>query len=295
MAAIEQLAYLVFDVRDLAEWEAFATEVLGLTIGERFDGGFTLRNDEHRHRFIVVSGERDDCVTVGLSVADGAALDAFEAHLAEHGVATTRGTEDELRARRVQGLLHFREPGGNRVEIVHGLETTDEPLDTRLVPSGFVAGELGLGHVVMRAKDREQSERFFCDVIGFKLSDHIICDIGGYKVDIAFTHVNPRHHSVAFGGNLPKRIHHFLIQVGSLDDVGRAFDRAVDHGVRISQTIGRHPNDRMVSFYAMTPSGFEFEYGWGGRLVDDATWEPTTYDHISEWGHRRPPYARPRQ
>jgi Glyoxalase/Bleomycin resistance protein/Dioxygenase superfamily len=70
--------------------------------------------------------------------------------------------------------------------------------------------------------------------------------------------------------------------------VGLAFDRALRGGVRIAQTLGRHPNDRMFSFYAKTPSGFQFECGWGGRIVDDATWEPTTYDRISEWGHHPP-------
>ena len=64
------------------------------------------------------------------------------------------------------------------------------------------------------------------------------------------------------------------------------------------QTLGRHPNDGMCSFYAKTPSGFQFELGWGGREVDDATWAPTTYDHISEWGHHPPsslaPAERPR-
>ena len=48
-----------------------------------------------------------------------------------------------------------------------------------------------------------------------------------------------------------------------MDDVGLAFDRALRGGVRITQTLGRHPNDRMFSFYAKTPSGFHFELGWG--------------------------------
>ncbi|MFD0567797.1 hypothetical protein ACFQ2M_41870 [Kitasatospora saccharophila] len=33
-----------------------------------------------------------------------------------------------------------------------------------------------------------------------------------------------------------------------------------------------HPNDHMFSFYVRTPSGFSVEYGWGGLLIDDATW-----------------------
>ena len=38
-------------------------------------------------------------------------------------------------------------------------------------------------------------------------------------------------------------------------------------------TLGRHTNDLMTSFYVRTPSGFEIEYGTGGLVVDDDTWE----------------------
>jgi hypothetical protein len=85
-----------------------------------------------------------------------------------------------------------------------------------------------------------------------------------------------------------------MLEARSIDDVGLAFDRTLRSGAKIIQTLGRHPNDRMFSFYAKTPSGFQFEFGWGGRIVDDSVWEPTTYDCISEWGHRRPPRRRPK-
>lgn len=29
--------------------------------------------------------------------------------------------------------------------------------------------------------------------------------------------------------------------------------------------LGKHSNDRMYSFYFKNPSGWAFEYGWGGR------------------------------
>jgi len=53
--------------------------------------------------------------------------------------------------------------------------------------------------------------------------------------------------------------------------------------------IGQHPNDQMISFYAHSPSGFLFEFGWGGVKVDDATWKAEAYDRVSNWGHR--PYG----
>ena len=45
-------------------------------------------------------------------------------------------------------------------------------------------------------------------------------------------------------------------------------------------------NDRTVSFYLGCPSGFALEYGWGGRVIDDATWQVECYDSVdSIWGH----------
>jgi len=294
MTAVSQLGYLGFEVSDLAAWEAFATNVLGVSVADRLDnGGFSMRWDQHHHRAFVTPGERDDLLVVGFECASLADLETTVAAIRASGIDIQEGDASLRALRRVEKVYTFREIGGNRAEVYCGPAMLDAPYRSPLVRSGFVADEQGLGHCVVRVKDRVAAEKWYIDVLGFKLSDHIVCDIGGFHVDIAFLHVNPRHHSIALGEAVPKRIHHFMLQVGSMDDVGMAFDRCVDNRVPIMQTLGRHPNDRMFSFYAMTPSGFEFEYGWGARSVDDATWEPTTYDAISEWGHRRLPYPKP--
>jgi hypothetical protein len=70
--------------------------------------------------------------------------------------------------------------------------------------------------------------------------------------------------------------------------VGRAYDRCIRARVPIMNTLGRHPNDQMFSFYAFTPSGFQFEFGWGGRVVDADNHPPGAFDRISEWGHHPP-------
>ena len=73
-----------------------------------------------------------------------------------------------------------------------------------------------------------------------------------------------------------------------LDDVGQGYDIAQLQEGRIAYTLGRHTNDYTTSYYAHTPSGFFVENGWGGRLVDPATWEPhETFDGPSFWGHDR--------
>jgi biphenyl-2,3-diol 1,2-dioxygenase len=100
-----------------------------------------------------------------------------------------------------------------------------------------------------------------------------------------FLHCNERHHTLAIAAfPLPKRIHHFMLEVSSLNDVGFAFDR-VDADGLITSTLGCHTNDHMVSFYAATPSGVEVEYGWGARTVD-RSWVVARHDSPSMWGHK---------
>src|SRR5258708_37398293 len=51
----------------------------------------------------------------------------------------------------------------------------------------------------------------------------------------------------------PAGIVHLMIEVATLDDVGRCMDRCARRGAKASATLGRHANDLMVSFYVATP------------------------------------------
>ena len=290
-----RLGYLVFEVSDIAAWEKFATEILGLTRGRRLDdGSLALRMDDYEQRIVLRPGPADDLAALGWELESAAEVETVAQKLRSAGFAVEPGTAEEALHRRVTGLVKYEDPGGIPSELFYGPALANEPFRSSVVQSGFVTGKQGLGHAVVSARSQDESTQFYRDVLGFRLSDHIVCDLHGYKVNIAFFHANPRHHTIAFGDSQKKRIHHFMIEARSMDDVGLAFDRALRAGVRIVNTLGKHPNDKMFSFYAKTPSGFQFEFGWGGREVDDATWKPTTYDHISEWGHHPPEFLAPK-
>ena len=77
-----------------------------------------------------------------------------------------------------------------------------------------------------------------------------------------------------------------MLECNSLDDVGSGRDLCKRHGVPIAIDLGRHMNDHMVSFYMANPSGFALEYGWGARMIEEATWQVEHYDTAdSLWGH----------
>ena len=291
-----QLGYIGFEVSDLGAWERFCLDVLGLTLADRADdGAMAFRLDQHRQRIVVEPGLADDVRFIGWEVVSDAELTALTGKLRAAGHDVTDGTPVEAARRRVQRLVKLRDPNGIPTEIFHGAERVAAPFVSPIVRSGFVADERGLGHIVVAARDQAASQQFYCELLGLKLSDRITADVHGYKADVVFLHANQRHHSLAIGQEDRKRIHHFMLEARTMDEVGLAMDRTLRAGLKLMHTLGRHPNDRMFSFYARTPSGFNFEFGWGGRDVDDATWQPTTYDHISEWGHHPPQFLTPRK
>jgi len=284
------LGYLAFGVSDLDAWRRFGTGVLGMDVRDEGDG-LKIRMDAHAARFhIEPGGDR----------LNGVGWEADEATFADiidrlRSAAVDVVLDATLAQRRgVESLARFRDPAGTPVELHHGPTMASEPFESDRV-SGFVTGSQGLGHLVISAKTKAESLAFYTETLGFKLSDHITCNLGGYPVDLAFLHCNPRHHSVAFGGPQPAGLHHFMVEAATIDDVGAALDRTLRAGLKVVNTLGRHPNDQMLSFYAKTPSGFQFEFGWGGREVDDATWQTTTYDRISDWGHTPPALLKPRK
>jgi 2,3-dihydroxybiphenyl 1,2-dioxygenase len=291
---ISQLAYLVFEVSDPAAWHAFGTDVLGMAESSlASDGSFSLRHDDRANRIFVTPGPADDLLAIGWEVAGDDALEALLTRLTDAGVAFEEGSPAACALRGVKRLVYTADPAGIPNELVLSPARAATEFASPHVRGGFVAGDQGLGHLVVSAPDKEASRAFYVDLLGFRLSDHIVTEMYGHAVDLSFFHTNPRHHSIAFGGPQRKRLHHFMVEARSMDDVGLAFDRTIRAGHRIMQTLGRHPNDRMFSFYARTPSKFQFEFGWGGREVDDATWEPTTHHCVSEWGHHPPHVAFP--
>jgi biphenyl-2,3-diol 1,2-dioxygenase len=292
MASVTQLGYLGLNVKNVAEWERFAMEILGLqSAGDAPDGSRYLRMDENHHRFIVRENDADDLAFVGWEVTDQPALRELTAQIQAAGIEVTPGTPELARARGVVELIQFRDPSGIALEAYFGpLMNFEQPFHSARAIAGFETGIMGLGHMVIGVNDAAASLHFYRDVLGMRISDFVELKMrrgAPSGMTISFLHCNPRHHTLAFG-EFPggKRLHHFMLQVKTVDDVCSTMYLCQDRGVPIAATLGRHTNDHMVSFYMRTPSGFEIEYGYGARQIDDATWKVQRHEAGSIWGHR---------
>jgi 2,3-dihydroxybiphenyl 1,2-dioxygenase len=280
--AITALGYLGIGSTRLEDWSDFAGGVLGMQAVDRGGGMRAFRMDDRKQRLIIDAGMADGERVFGWEVGDASALDALAARLEAAGVPVHREQAARADQRCVAGLISFADPAGNRLEAFHGPQVADAPFRPARDISGFRCGPLGMGHVLLMVPRVDAALAFYRELLGFRISDFIRTPIKAY-----FLHVNPRHHSLALVEGPGSAMHHLMVELYSFDDVGQGYDIALGEQDRVAAKLGRHPNDLMTSFYTRTPSDILVEYGWGGRDVDDATWQPEEMTTVgSFWGHQ---------
>jgi 2,3-dihydroxybiphenyl 1,2-dioxygenase len=290
MSELRSLGFVKVQATDIDRWRHFAFRVIGFAEGSGPDpDALYLRMDERAARIIVVPGEVDKIVTVGWEVRDRAALERVKAALDDAGVPVKELSLEEADARRVEEVISFDDPAGTSTEVFHGAVLDHSPVVT---PFGarFVTGDQGLGHVVLPALDVSSLFEFYTETLGFKSR-------GAFRlptppefgpVRVRFLGLNERHHSLAICPAATLRdpgLIHLMVEVDSLDTVGQAFDRVTKDGFQLSSTLGRHTNDKMVSFYVRAPGDWDIEIGTEGMRVDETSYTAEEITADSYWGH----------
>jgi 2,3-dihydroxybiphenyl 1,2-dioxygenase len=281
---IRNLSYVGFASPRADEWRHFGTDILGAEMAPAGpDAAIRLRVDEAPWRLAFHPGPINDLLYIGWNVGDATSVNSAADMMRRRGFEPIRDQREE---RPATDLVSFIDPFGFRHELAaelpeRGSFTPGRPID------GFVTGEQGLGHLVFVVPDLDAALEFYVGVLGMRLSDSVKSEFS-----LTFLHCPgraARHHTVALAV-IPGMVgvHHLMLEVASIDDVGRAYDLARTERLTMAMDLGRHTNDLMTSFYVRTPSGFEIEYGTGGRRIDDNNWEPTEYDSGDLWGHHPP-------
>lgn len=302
---IRGLGYVGFSVPDPQEWLRFGIDVLGLMparalAGEDWgtpaskdsgpaskgsgvapDGTVYLKMDDWQWRMALHPGTAAGVQYIGLELGSKQELEAAVDELRTAGQFAEMGSAEQARARSVSGIGYTRDPIGNSIELFYG-PTLDRnfqsPHNMR-----FVTGDMGLGHLNLFVDPLDECQEFYTRILGFKLTDYMIF---GPNMSANFYHCNPRHHSIGLTriGEV-NGLHHLMLEVEDIDDVGRCLDRAERAGIVITSTLGRHVNDRALSFYMRSPAGFEVEVGCHSVRIDEH-WTPSQFVEGDVWGHK---------
>jgi catechol 2,3-dioxygenase-like lactoylglutathione lyase family enzyme len=279
MAAVTDLQYVALAVPDLEAERRFFLETWGLELAAEQDGMVYLATAASPHPYVIRLRQDAEKKTdlIGFTAASRADVDALAEQVKAAGCKIISGPGS---ASGPAGGYAFRffDPDGHAIEIV--AEATQR--QARALTRGESI-PLQISHIVLHSPTHKDLERFYRDVLGFRLSDWL----GDFMV---FLRCSSAHHRLAILPG-PPALNHIAFDVESVDDLMRGLARMNEAGVTLQWGPGRHTAGNNTFSYYTTPNGNTVEYTSDLEEVDEETWEPTVYkpglEVMDQWGTGR--------
>jgi 2,3-dihydroxy-p-cumate/2,3-dihydroxybenzoate 3,4-dioxygenase len=255
MIKLRNVSYVRLGTRDLEAAETFATHYLGLQVAERARNAVYFKSDTREHTLCYVEGDPAD-QAAGFEVATAEELALAAAELERCGHAVHLGTPEEAASRKVREFIGFRDPSGNRIELVvrpaagagryHGMRD---------------AGITGFSHIGLCSTDVTRDEAFWTQICNARVSDRI--------GDAPLLRIDEVHHTIAMFASSTPGIQHINHQVETGDDIMRSYHFLRERQVNIVFGPGRHPSSSARFLYFEGPDRMIFEFSSGVRLIAD--------------------------
>ena len=144
-------------------------------------------------------------------------------------------------------------PEGQRYRFVTEAKVNPLPVDRNR--------PIELSHAVINVADRQKSERFAIENLGFKLSDR--------TAHMSFLRCNRKHHALAFAQSDVSSLNHIAFEMPDLDAVMNGIGRMREAGYACVWGPGRHGPGANVFGYFVSPFGPVIEYTAEVGEVDD--------------------------
>jgi len=278
-AAVNDLHYVALAVPDLTSERAFFGETWGLVEVGEVDGKVYFAAEASPLPYVIRLREDEERKTdlIGFTAGSASEVDALFAQVQTAGgkIISAPGA-----AEGPGGGYAFRffDPDGRAIEVI----SDSAPRAHRALAKGE-AIPTGLSHIVLHTPEPTKLVKFYEDALGFRLSDWI----GTF---MAFLRCNPVHHRLAILPG-PPALNHVAFDVTSVDEMMRGLARMHEKGVTLSWGPGRHTAGNNTFTYYLTPNGNAVEYTSDLEEVDEAVWQPTTYEFspsiTDQWGTGR--------
>lgn len=280
---LTHLRHVALAVPDLDAQRAFMTGTWGLT-EQGSDGDVTyLAAEGSPEQYVIrlrrAPEKRIDLLSFG--AASAADVDALAERLASSGVKLAH----EPRALQTAGGgygVRFFDAEGRTIEVSSDVEARPH--------RAIEAGEsipVRLSHAVVNSNNPEVAVQWFCDNLGFRVSDILMHPRMGQMM--WFLRINEWHHSIAVARGPHSSLHHASFELRGLDEYMRGTGRLMRGDVEKIWGPGRHLAGNNTFSYFLDPHGNTLEYTTELETVDEDTWHPSTYDFSQpqvsdQWG-----------
>ncbi|MBO8140745.1 MAG: VOC family protein [Firmicutes bacterium] len=295
---VAHLAHLELLTPKFEESIRFFVDVLGMTLTDLEGDSAYLRgwDDYAHHTLKLTAASKPALGHFAFRTTSRTALERRVALLERSGLGL--GWTDGDRG---HGPAYaFRLPGGHTGEILYEVEWYQPTPETRPALKNQASRFPGRGsnvrrldHINILSADVREDRKFFQELLGLRLTEIIVFDdnsekgawvtpnIKGYEV--AITEDQLRGHG---------RFHHVCYAVDTREEVLRAADICLEHGVFIETGPHKHAIQQTMFLYVYEPGGHRIEIGCpGARLVVAPDWQPIVWSQAERqkgqaWGLR---------
>ncbi|MDB5652234.1 MAG: bleomycin resistance protein [Hyphomicrobiales bacterium] len=270
MIQVKRLGHATFTTPDLEQQIDYWTQVIGLTVVDQGKDRACLATRLGQECVFLERGsEKGHMPQIAFQVAPGSDLGEIAAKLRSHGV------HSEFRkdiSPGVRDAIAFRDPKGTLVEVYSEYEfAADDEGDGGVDPIKF-------GHVAYRVKDPQKLTAFYCDILGFRVSDWI----GDH---FSFLRCGVDHHTLNFVRYEDEALHHIAFELRDRGEIHNACDLLTKKKIQLVWGPQRHVVGHNIAAYHRNSDDIRVELFAELDQMKDETmghWEPRP------WHEERP-------
>jgi catechol 2,3-dioxygenase-like lactoylglutathione lyase family enzyme len=239
MIRVRKIAHAAYEMPDVDKQIEYYTDIIGLTLVERTKDAAYLASTVDHHSVILSKGAEAKCLRLGFQIAPDDDLGEFERQVQGHGIKTERKKDPEPT---ISDVVTFADPKGTVMEVFQRAEFSGQRFPTK----GIVPHKLG--HVAFHCADVKTVTNFYCDVLGFRVSDWM----GDF---FSFLRCGPDHHTINLMETGTNRHFHTAFEVRDWAHLQTACDYLSLNGYKLLWGPGRHGIGHNLFAYHRAPNG----------------------------------------
>jgi catechol 2,3-dioxygenase-like lactoylglutathione lyase family enzyme len=239
MIRVRKIAHAAYEMPDVEKQIEYYTDIIGLTLVDRTKDAAYLASTVDHHSVVLSKGAEAKCLRLGFQIAPDDDLGEFERQVQDHGIKTERKKDPEPT---ISDVVTFADPKGTVMEVFKRADFAGQRFPTK----GIVPHKLG--HVAFHCADVKTVTNFYCDVLGFRVSDWM----GDF---FSFLRCGPDHHTINLMETGTDRHFHTAFEVRDWAHLQTACDYLSLNGYKLLWGPGRHGIGHNLFAYHRAPNG----------------------------------------
>ena len=244
MLQIKRAGHSTLTTPDVERMVDYFTGIVGLSLVAREKNRAILATKSGLEAIVLEKSVAVDAPRLSFQLAPGSDLADVAARLKKAGIKSERRTDISPG---IGDAVAFQDPKGTTLELF--ADFAFAPEDNTF--NGIMP--LKFGHVAYQCPDVQGLVKFYCDMLGFRVSD--------WRGDFfAFLRCSRDHHTVNFLRDAKTAIHHIAFEVRDWSDIKRACDFLAKSNIKLTWGPLRHIIGHNIAIYHKNPDGVVIEF-----------------------------------